>query len=81
MLNILADSFIRASYQDRYPKPRWDMLAHWFEPHHYTPKPPQRSRTMIDPIVSLAPQIAKNCSQGTCRVGPAYCCQRLTKRR
>ncbi len=35
---------------------------------------------MIDPIVFLAPQVAKNCGQGTCRVGPAYCCQRLTKR-
>ena len=36
---------------------------------------------MIDPIVFLAPQVAKNCGQGTCRVGPAYCCQNLTKRR
>lgn len=42
MLNILADSFIRASYQDRYPKPRWDMPAHWREPHHHAPKVPSK---------------------------------------
>ncbi len=42
MLNVLADSFIRASYQDRYPKPRWGMPAHWREPHHYAPKVPSK---------------------------------------
>jgi predicted metalloprotease len=36
---------------------------------------------MIDPIVFLAPQIAKHCGQGTCRVGPAYCCKAIRFRR
>jgi len=44
MLNILADSFIRASYQDRYAKPRWDTPAHWREPHPFTPKVPPREK-------------------------------------
>lgn len=42
MLTILADSFLRASYQHRDPKPRWDMPAHQRERHHYAPKTPSK---------------------------------------
>ena len=40
MLNILADSFIRATYQDRHVKPRWNAQQRWSAPRHIAPETP-----------------------------------------
>lgn len=81
MLNIFADSFMRATLQEKRPKPRWDMPRIGASRTTTRQKHQHGKSAMIDPIVFLAPMIAAQCGQRTCRVGPAYCCKALKKRR
>ncbi len=44
MLNILANSFVRATYQEGHIKPRWTAPLHWREARHYAPKVPSKEQ-------------------------------------